>query len=366
MKLISAKLLKKKFIQISLPVIAVLFVVFITLIFTKKTQEFPPAPQLNMFISYGEGEMLVSQNNGEWEPASNKTALVNGNRIRTGKNSKIVLQSPSGNTVRMDENTELEIGQLNNNDFLIIQNMGRTYNRVINKENQSYKLRAFNHTVSAIGANFDVSTNKKANRVNVKVLDGKIDMAIKLDELIEVQKISSGKEVTIDPADVNLIALSDVTDEYLNSDWHKWNVLEDGKYIAGSTSPIETNDADGSINANPVSTKPGEASPPKPSQPKTGSCKPYLTAKKDDTYKGILVYWTTCTSDDFQFYKIVRSTLDANPSYPKDPVVSSSSNRSYANFIDKTVAPNRTYYYRVCVIERLDRVSCSNVVSVVY
>jgi hypothetical protein len=105
----------------------------------------------------------------------------------------------------------------------------------------------------------------------------------------------------------------------------------------------------------------------KPSVQNTGLCKPlYATAKKDDNYKGILVNWKTCDSPIFQFYKVVRSVSNPSPSYPNDPVVSSSSNKSYANFIDKTVAPNMKYYYRVCTVEKINKITCGNVVSVTY
>jgi hypothetical protein len=118
--------------------------------------------------------------------------------------------------------------------------------------------------------------------------------------------------------------------------------------------------------SNPTTTNNPSATPDKAAVQNTSTCKPYVTAKKDDHYKGILVDWTTCASKEFQLYKVIRSVTNSSPSYPNDPTVSTSSNRSEANFVDKLVAPNMKYYYRVCVIEPINNVRCGNVVSVTY
>jgi len=111
-----------------------------------------------------------------------------------------------------------------------------------------------------------------------------------------------------------------------------------------------------------ASTKPTTPAP----APTSGGCYPGLSAKKSQTPQGILLAWTPCSSDDFQFYKLVKSSLNSNPSYPSDPVAMSSSNRSASSFIDKTVARATTYYYRVCVVQRLNKVTCGNVASATY
>ena len=115
-----------------------------------------------------------------------------------------------------------------------------------------------------------------------------------------------------------------------------------------------------------TTTPTATASTTTPRPPSSGGCYPGLSAKKSEMPKGILLYWTTCSSDDFQFYKLVKSSLNSSPSYPGDPVAMSSSNRSAASFVDKTVAPSTTYYYRVCVVQRLNQVTCGNVASVTY
>lgn len=96
----------------------------------------------------------------------------------------------------------------------------------------------------------------------------------------------------------------------------------------------------------------------------TGKCSTGLSGKKDDKLNAIVLYWSPCASDDFQFYKLVKSTKNPNLSYPADNVVFSSTNKNAANFIDKTVAQRTTYYYRMCVIQRLGQVNCSNVATV--
>lgn len=98
----------------------------------------------------------------------------------------------------------------------------------------------------------------------------------------------------------------------------------------------------------------------------SGGCYPSLSARKDSKFNAIVLNWTTCSNDDFQFYKLVKSQTNPYPAYPSDSVVSSSSNPGTANYIDKTVARAMTYYYRVCVVQRLNKVTCGNAVSITY
>jgi hypothetical protein len=96
----------------------------------------------------------------------------------------------------------------------------------------------------------------------------------------------------------------------------------------------------------------------------SGTCSTGLSGYKDSKLNAIVLSWSPCASDNFQFYKLVKSSKNAGPSYPSDPVAFSSSNKNAANFVDKTVAARTTYYYRMCVVQRLGAVNCSNVASV--
>ena len=98
----------------------------------------------------------------------------------------------------------------------------------------------------------------------------------------------------------------------------------------------------------------------------SGTCSTGLSGRKDSKLNAIVLNWSPCDSDNFQFYKLVKSSKNPSPTYPADPVAFSSSNKNAANFVDKTVAARTTYYYRMCVIQRLGAVNCSNVASVSY
>ena len=116
-----------------------------------------------------------------------------------------------------------------------------------------------------------------------------------------------------------------------------------------------------------TTTKTTTTTPATTTSAPTGSgCKPGLSGKKSDMPKGIVLNWTACTNDDFQFYKLVKSATNVTPSYPGDSVVLSSSNIRISNYVDRTVAPNTTYYYRVCVVQRLSKNSCGNAIAVKY
>ena len=358
-----AGLLKNRFVQILLPIIAVLLIVLLSVILAKHPDDFSAEQKSGIFISYGQGDMTVSKNGVDWEPATNATVLEEGDRIRTGQDSKIILKTPRGNTLRMDGNTEISASQLSQDSVALSQNSGRTFNIVTTADGIKYQISVLGHTITASSAaQFGVSANIKANRINVKVFKGTVDVSVNIDGATGTQQVSAGKQITVDPNSANIITLSDITEAELTDEWIMWNNSENQK-SSSSTDAIIVNENAGTSVQSPTA----DAVKPKQStQQKSATCKPSVSAKKDNTYKGILVNWTTCSSEDFQFYKVVRSTLNHNPSFPNDPVVSSSANRSYANFIDKTVAPNNTYYYRVCTVEKINRIACSNVVSVAY
>lgn len=78
----------------------------------------------------------------------------------------------------------------------------------------------------------------------------------------------------------------------------------------------------------------------------------------------VALSWTQCTSDSFQGYKVVRSTSNADPSYPNDGYVEYLPNRESLSHIDGTAVPGKTYYYRICSLEGSNPVACGNVVKV--
>ncbi len=367
------KILQKKATQILLTIIITLFVVFLIMLFSRGEKAI--GPDMGLSVTWTEGNVLFSGNGEIWEVADNDTLLPNSYRLRTGKGSRAILNTPKGSHIRLDENTEIQVAQISKQDVLLVQNSGRTYHRVKMANEDIYQVRALNHTVKSVGTAFDISTNRKANRINAKVLEGKLNLAISLGEIIEVQSIGKGREITIDPEGKNIVTLADISREYAKSDWTSWNRQEDMKigYILSVVEDLLAEDEDVEeeveiTTPKTTSTTPTKTTPPPTTTPpvSTGECKPYLTGKKEMSYKGILLNWSTCSNDNFQFYKVIRSTINPNPSYPNDPVVASSSNRSYSNYIDKTVAPTRTYNYRVCAVQRLNKISCGNTISVTY
>lgn len=126
-----------------------------------------------------------------------------------------------------------------------------------------------------------------------------------------------------------------------------------------ATQEVETAEAPEPVATPTPSTPPAQA-------PQVSSCTPSISGVKDETFKAIRLDWTTCPSEDFQFYKILKSSTSSSLSYPGSPVVVSSADKNLANHIDKTVARETTYNYRACVVERLGKISCGNTISVKY
>lgn len=81
---------------------------------------------------------------------------------------------------------------------------------------------------------------------------------------------------------------------------------------------------------------------------------------------GINLNWSRCNSDQFVSYKIARSETASDVFYPRDGSIVSISNQNTLSYTDKNLQTNKTYYYRVCSLEKNGESWCGNVVSVNY
>ncbi|MCS7091878.1 MAG: hypothetical protein NZM26_00815 [Patescibacteria group bacterium] len=103
--------------------------------------------------------------------------------------------------------------------------------------------------------------------------------------------------------------------------------------------------------------------------PKTGSFiyidnELQVTASKIEG--GIRLNWSRCNSDQFVSYKVARSNSATDVFYPRDGAIASIANQDTLSYIDKNVEAGKTYYYRICSLEKNGESWCGNVVSVGY
>jgi len=79
---------------------------------------------------------------------------------------------------------------------------------------------------------------------------------------------------------------------------------------------------------------------------------------------GVALEWNATESEQFDEYKVVRSTTDENPYYPKSPTIKSLSNIASTTFFDSGVQPGMDYYYRICFTKKSGRPGCGNILKV--
>ncbi|MBN2087446.1 S-layer homology domain-containing protein [Candidatus Peregrinibacteria bacterium] len=76
----------------------------------------------------------------------------------------------------------------------------------------------------------------------------------------------------------------------------------------------------------------------------------------------VVTRWAPYAPEGFNYYKVVRSTKNANPVYPDDGYIRMDSDPTANSYTDKDV-PSGTVYYRVCSIASPNRY-CSRVIEI--
>ncbi|GEM_PF-665483 len=359
-------------------------------------------------LAYQKGDVQVRLAGSDWQAAETDTVLHTGDSLKTGYDSKAIIEIENGDKIRAGYNTEIFLTSLNKQNVTITQLSGASYSRVAKNLSRLYEVKSGEVTIQALGTAFDTIQSEGAVDVNV------VESNVKVVTEKEEREVAEGKTATIENGkdDINV---GDINRKDLTNDWYTWNKEEDSKSTdklgileeyAGPTLTI-TSPKDGShvtnawvtvigtvsdvaaklkINDQEVTNNNGQFN----SEINLSANKNIIiiTAENADgqrTIKEIKIFydiqasatplkleaateddgvhlsWNESTSAALLHYKVVRSESNANLKYPEDGYIFQQ-DKGQNSFIDTDVSVDKTYYYRVCEVMSGDKVFCSNIV----
>ncbi|MBI4995155.1 FecR domain-containing protein [Candidatus Peregrinibacteria bacterium] len=185
----------------------------------------------------------------QWVKAFDNSILNEGDIIRTGHLSRVILSLQNGSLIRMDKETEIEFAELKTKDgkdeAAIHLKQGEIWLKRADDQNvrSAFSVLTKNLELKSFGSIFDVvQTNEQA----VRVLSGKAAAVIKVKDLqntddnemraADTADIVFGQELVLTQREIedfenrktlDLLAL--LSDDFRDTDWYKWNRKEDAE-----------------------------------------------------------------------------------------------------------------------------------------
>ncbi|MFA5052095.1 MAG: FecR domain-containing protein [Patescibacteria group bacterium] len=358
-------------------------------------------------LAYQQGDVQVKVNDSDWQAVETDTVFHVGDSIKTGTDSKAIIELENGDVVRLGYDTEIFLTSMNQDAVTVTQIAGASYNRVAKNQDRVYEVKTGTASVEALGTAFDVLMGPSAIDVNV------VESTVKVVTTQNEQAVTEGESATLDASGEN-VEVKNMDKNKLTNEWYTWNKEEDSKKTeqlgvlseyAGPEITV-TSPAEGASIAEGQVTVAGAVSDPDAKLTLNGdqmennagtfsqavtlaSGKNMIAVTATDaaghkTIKEIKVFcqilasatplhleaetqadgvhlaWNATTNGTFLYYKVVRSVTNADLKYPDDGYIAKLA-KGTESFTDTDVSADGTYYYRVCEVLSGDRVFCSNV-----
>lgn len=359
-------------------------------------------------LAYQQGDVTVKVGDGDWLAVETDTVLHQGDSLKTGLESKAIVELENGDIVRLGYTSEVFFTSLKTDSVIITQTSGASYNRVAKNQSRVYEVKTDSATIQALGTAFDVV--KDADSVDVTVVESQVKVITEKEQ----EAVAEGKLAIVDPTKQE-VEVEEVDKSDLTNDWYTWNKEEDSKKtdklgilaeyagpavtitqpVSGATSDTGSVTVIGTVsditakitvNGESVENLAGQFSVPVT----LAAGKNIITVVAEDTeghktikevkvtYQvaaaatplkleagteddGVHLAWNPSTSAGFQFYKVVKSETNADLAYPADGYIAKLAIGT-ERYTDTDVSTDKTYYYRVCEVVAGDQVFCSNVV----
>lgn len=177
-------------------------------------------------------------NGNEWQSIGVGETLGKDSQLKTGENSKAVLEFDEGSALRLDENTHVILQEINNQKITILQVVGETYSRVNKTSGLNYQVKMENTETTALGTAFGVAGEKSnwvkkgEKKIIVKVVESKVKVKIIKNEEALEKEVNEGEELIVDlekPIENTAKKIPLAKEATAQDGFYAWNREEDSK-----------------------------------------------------------------------------------------------------------------------------------------
>jgi len=355
-------------------------------------------PSMSGKLSFINGEVEIKKTEQEWQKVSENFQVETGDRLKTGQDSRAIIELPDQSIIRVKENSELEFNELGMADIIIEQKSGTCFHRVNNQSTAIYRVKNGETELTALGTGFNVFTSSKLTyltvtegRVKTKIYNG--------DSIANMRTVESGTRAELNPGlsvEKSIQTKSVKSDELLQDEWYSWNLEKDQNKnyfsgifekalkliitepekteidtekekitISGSTDPLaeifmagqELENNNGVFNTDyllgtgeneiTITVKKGQNQNKKTL---TVNCtkkeqKIKLSGETLDNNQ-VKLSWEANQLNDFVEFKVLKGTKE-NPTYPEAPYHSLDSDLNGDQWGN---LENKDYYFRICAL----------------
>lgn len=279
-------------------------------------------------ITYAQGTVEYARS-GDWQAADGDLELSEGDKIRTGDESRVVVTFDDGSAIRLDAQSEVTILSLAVTNIAVENTRGNVYSRVTASDSRAFDVEVSDTTYTALGTAF--MTTKSDTVEGVEVYQSKVSVG--------ETTVNEGQSYFVkNPDEAKQTKLAQIDLEGLKSNtFLKWNKAEDAKDVNFADKLGVLKDID-----TPVATPaPAVTTTPTTTQEATAG----IVLKGEKTSDGIQLSWTVTGLNTKNGFKVAYSKTTTTPSYGTDS----------AKFVDGTarsvklaLKDGKTWHIRIC------------------
>ena len=302
--------------------------------------------RLGAAIVYTQGTVEYVRS-GDWKTADGELSLSEGDKVRTGNESRVVVAFDDGSAIRLDAQSQVTLKSLAVTSVVVENERGNVYSRVTTSDTRKFDIVVDSTVYQALGTAY-MTMNSETIK-GVEVYHSKVSVGstttVNEGQSYFVKNPDGTKQEKV--AQIDLVALK--TNEFL-----KWNKAEDAKDTTLADKLGVLKDID--VVTPPAQTTP-QATTPKTTQPAA-----VIVLRGEKTNDGILVSWSVSGIDTKNGFKVTYSKTSTVPAYGTD---SAKFVDGAARSVNLALQDGKTWHIRVCRYDGDGKCSYySNTVSV--
>ncbi|MBU0976137.1 fibronectin type III domain-containing protein [Patescibacteria group bacterium] len=176
------------------------------------------------------GVEIKKSGDDRWMEAVQGDKLEQGDSVRTGSESRAVIIIDNGDAVRLNNESEVNLENLDPSTVVISQVSGESYSRVATSDTNTYTIKGQGVEARALGTAYVFNSDEEKQEVKVYVYES--DVKVSLSETD--QEVAELKKAFVD-IEKGEVKVEDMKENEYKDDFAKWNRVKDAE--EGYTAP---------------------------------------------------------------------------------------------------------------------------------